>query len=76
MIFDIWPNNIGRESQGYVHVWVLRSYCVTWTSYSIFIENELLTPVTQNDPRLTFDQITLVEGLKLINMYESYRHAM
>ena len=41
-----------------------------------FSENDLLTPVTPNDPRLTFDPITWVEGLKLINMYESYSHAM
>ena len=31
--------------------------------------------MTPNDPRLTFDPITKVEGLKLINMYESYDHA-
>ena len=28
------------------------------------------------DPRLTFNPITQVEGLKLMNMYESYGHAM
>ena len=26
--------------------------------YITFSENDLLTPVTQNDPRLTFDPIT------------------
>ena len=32
--------------------------------------------MTPNDPRLTFDPITEVEGLKLMNMYESYDHAV
>ena len=32
--------------------------------------------MTPNDPRLTFDPITKVEGLKLMNMYEAYGHAM
>ena len=73
---DIWPHNIGRTSQADVHVWVLWPCYTTWTSYSIFSENALLTPVTPNDPRLTFDPITKVEGLKLMHMYESYGHAM
>ena len=30
------------------------------------------TPVTLNDGRLTFDPLTQVEVLKLINIYESY----
>ena len=47
---------------------------VTWTSYSIFSANDFLTPVTLNDPRLTFDPIKSQEGLKLINMYKSYSH--
>ena len=34
-----------------------------------------LTPMTPNDPRLTFDPITWVEGLTLMNIYESYGHA-
>ena len=42
-------------------------------SYSIFSANDLLTP---NDPRLTFDHMKSQEGLKLINMYKSYGHAM
>ena len=42
--------------------------------YTIFAENDLLTQVTPNDPRLTFDPIKLVKGLKLINMYDSYGH--
>ena len=41
-----------------------------------FSENDLLTLVTPNEPRLTLDSITLVEGLKLMNMYESYDHAV
>ena len=32
--------------------------------------------MTPNHPRLTFDPITYEEGLKLMNMYESYGHAM
>ena len=32
--------------------------------------------MTPNDPRLTFNPITQVEGLKLMNMYKSYGHAM
>ena len=34
-----------------------------------FSENDLLTTVTPNDPRLTFDPITYVHVLKLMNMY-------
>ena len=45
-------------------------------NYSIYRENDLLTPVTPNDPRLTFDPITYVEGLKLMHIYESYGHAL
>ena len=73
---NIWSNNVGRGSQTDEHVWVLWSCYVTWTSYSIFSENNLLTPVTPNDPRLTFDTIKSQEGLKLSNMYKSYSHAM
>ena len=54
---DIWPHNIGRGSQGDQHVWVLWSCYVTWMSYSMFSENNLLTPLTPNDPGLTFDSI-------------------
>ena len=32
--------------------------------------------MTPNEPRLTFDPIPEVEGLKLMNMYESYDHAV
>ena len=41
--------------------------------YSSFSKNDRLTP---NDPRLIFDPITFKEGLKLMDMYESYGHAM
>ena len=41
-----------------------------------FSENNNLTPVTPNDARLTCDSVTYVEGLKLINVYESYGNAM
>ena len=45
-------------------------------SYSIFGENDLLTPVIPNDPRLTFDPIIQIKGIKLMYMHESYGHAM
>ena len=33
--------------------------------------------MTSKDPRITLDPITQVEGLKLMNMYESYNgHAI
>ena len=41
-----------------------------------FSENDVLTQVTPNDPRLICDPVTYVDGHKLINMYESYGHAM
>ena len=47
-----------------------------WMSYNIFSENDLLITVTPNDPGITFDPITQIEGLKLINMYECYDPAM
>ena len=75
-LIDIWAGNMGRGSNADEHVWVLWWCYVTWTSYSIFSENDLLTPVTPNDPRLTFDPIAWVEGLTLMNMYESYGDAM
>ena len=37
-------------------------------SYSIFSENDLLTPVTPNDPGRIFRTITFVEGLKLMHV--------
>ena len=52
---EISPHNIGRGSQADAQVWVLWSCYVSWASYIIFSENNLLTPVTPNDPRLTFD---------------------
>ena len=57
-------------------VTVLLSCYVIWKSYSNFNINYLLTPVTPNDPRFTYDPITKVEDLKLMYMYESYGHAM
>ena len=37
---------MNRRSKAYTHVWLLWSCYVTWTIYSIFGENHLLTPVT------------------------------
>ena len=50
----LWPHNIGRGSQANVHVWIVWSCYIQRTSYSIFCENDLLTPVTPNDPRWIF----------------------
>ena len=42
---------------------------VLWSSYSIFSEkNDLLTPVTPNDPGWSLNVITFIEGVKLIHM--------
>ena len=38
-------------------------------------ENQDLTPMTPNDPMLTFDPITKVEGVKLMIMYELHGYA-
>ena len=41
-----------------------------------FSENQDLTPVTQNNPRLTFEPIKVIEGLKLMHAYELHGHIM
>ena len=41
-----------------------------------FSENELLTPVTPNDPGRFFRTITFVEGVKLMHMHKSRINAM
>ena len=73
-----WPitPKIGIKSQANAHESILCSYYVIWTSYSNFGENDPLTPVTPNYPRLTFDSIIEVESIKLMYMHESYGHAM
>ena len=43
---------------------------------SVFSKIELLTPVTPNDPKLKFESISLVKGLKLVNIPESRDLAM
>ena len=40
-------------------------------SYSIFSENDLLTPVTPNEPGLIFRTITFVEVVKLMHVRKS-----
>ena len=65
---DIWPHNIGRQSQADGHVWVLRSCYTTWTSYRIFSENDLLAALT---PKSKFEPISCVEGVKLMHMHKS-----
>ena len=49
-----WPvtHNMNKRSQAYTHAWFLLSCYVTWTIYTIFGENQLLTPVTPNDPNI------------------------
>ena len=42
--------------------------CLSW---NIFGENDLLTPVTPNDPGWIFNVITFVEGVKLMHMHKS-----
>ena len=39
-------------------------------------KNELLTPVTPNDPNLRFESISFVKGLKFVNIPESHDPAM
>ena len=41
-----------------------------------FDENDLLTPVTPNDHKFTFDPIIEVKGIKLMYVHECYGHAM
>ena len=43
---------------------------------SIFSKNELLTPVTPNDPKSKFKSICFAKGLKLVNISESHDPAM
>ena len=43
---------------------------------SVFSENDLLTPVTPNDPKSKFESISFVKGLKLVNIPESRDPAM
>ena len=40
------------------------------TEIMYFNENQDLTPMIPNNPRLTFDPINMIEGLKLMHMYE------
>ena len=40
-----------------------------------FSENQNLTPMTPNDPRLTFGP-RKIEGLKLMHMYELHENTM
>ena len=46
-------------------------YHVICRSYSIFGENDLLTPMTPNDPGWIFRPITFVEGIQLIYVHVS-----
>ena len=67
---DIWPHNIGRGSQADQHVWVLWSFYVTWTSYSI-LGKIAFDPC---DPTwnwmIFFKVISFVEGVKLMHIHE------
>ena len=42
----------------------------------LYCENQQFTPVTPNDPRVTVDPITYIEGVKLMNVHESYGQAI
>ena len=46
----------------YIYVFLCSRYLLCM-SYNIFSENELLTPVTPNDPGWTSRPITFVEGI-------------
>ena len=54
-----------------MHMYELHEYTMKNRS-----ENQNVTTMTPNDLMLTFYPITQVEGLKLMNMYESYGYAM
>ena len=55
--WPLTPQFRSRGSQAYVYAWILYlwSSYVTWASYRHFGKNNLLTPVTPNDPRLTYN---------------------
>ena len=65
---DIWPHSIGTVSPADAHAWVSWSSYTKWMSYSIFSENDLLTPVTPNDPGWIFRTIIFVEGIKFMHV--------
>ena len=43
-------------------------YTVNWRRLNVLCKNNVLSLVTPNDPRLTFDPINRIEGLKLMHM--------
>ena len=45
------------------YAWITWPYHVICRSYSVFGENELLTPVTPNDPGWIFRPITFVQSI-------------
>ena len=49
----------------------MRQCYVFWRTWCLFGENDLLTPVTPNDPWWIFRTITFVEGVKLMHMHKS-----
>ena len=61
-----WPLTLNKEGLKLMHMYDLY---VTFTSYSIFGENYLLTPWTLNDPRLTFDQLIYIGSGSQANVY-------
>ena len=59
-----------RGSQAIAYAWVTWIHHETYKRECIFNETKDFTLVTPNDPRLTFDPINVIEGLKLMRMYE------
>ena len=75
-LYTTW-REIGESGRVWFDWWNHHQTALIVTTHrrsSIFGENYLLTPVTTNEPGRMFRPITLIEGLKLMNIHESYNH--
>ena len=61
--------------QAYVYARVLWPSYLMWRSYKIVGTNDLLAPMTPNDPRLTFDPTKKIDGLKLKHMCDFHDYS-
>ena len=63
--WPLWPQMTPDEFShpADAYAWITWPYHVIWRSYSVFGENELLTPVTPNDPGWIFRPITFVQSI-------------
>ena len=60
-----------------MHMYESYSHAIQYGRVIAFlVKNHLFTPVTPNDPRMTFNPIIKVEGRKLMHMNESYGHVI